>query len=80
MIAHYIEAALGRAEYKKLSAGTWFAEIPGFKGVWANGPTVEACRSELIEVLEGWILLKVRDRDPLPDVGIEIGITDLHAE
>lgn len=80
MIADYIEAALGRAEYKKLSDGAWFVEVPGFEGVWANGQTVEACRSELIEVLEGWILLKVRDRDPLPDLGIEIGITDVCAE
>lgn len=80
MIADYIREALRRAEYKKLSDGTWFVEIPTFDGVWGNGQTVEDCRSELIEVLEGWILLKVRDRDPLPDLGIEIGITDVHAE
>ena len=42
-----------KAEYKKLENGTWFAEIPGFKGVWANGDTVEKCRTELLEVLEG---------------------------
>jgi len=29
-----------------------FAEIPGFDGVWANAATVEACRSELREVLK----------------------------
>ncbi len=80
MIADYIQAALKPAEYKKLPDGTWFVEIPGFEGVWANGQTIEACRSELIEVLEGWILLKVRDRDPLPDLGIEIGIADVRAE
>lgn len=80
MITDYIQAALRRAEYKKLADRTWFAEISGFDGVWANGQTVEACRSELIEVLEDWVLLKVRDHDPLPDLGIELGITVPPAE
>jgi len=54
MIAEYISAALKMAEYKRLEDGSWFAEIPGFDGVWANGETVEMCRSELSEVLEEW--------------------------
>ena len=66
MLAEYIKKALERAEYKKLADGTWFAEIPGFTGVWANAPTVEACRSELSNVLEEWLLLKLRDGDPVP--------------
>jgi predicted RNase H-like HicB family nuclease len=41
-----------------LEDGTWFAEIPGFEGVWANSKTVENCRNELIEVLEEWLILK----------------------
>lgn len=35
------------AAYKTLEDGTWFAEIPKFPGVWANGKTVESCRKEL---------------------------------
>ena len=40
--------------------------IPGFQGVWANMTTVEECRQELVEVLEEWLILKIRDRDSIP--------------
>lgn len=30
------------------------------RGVWANGKTLEACRAELKEVLEEWLVLKIR--------------------
>ena len=57
---------------------TWFAEIPGFRGVWANGKTIEECRKELITVLEEWIILKLRDRDPVPEVdSFKIEITEI---
>jgi len=68
MIFEYIQKALRKAEYKLLDNGTWFAEIPGFEGVWANAPTVEECRIELQEVLEEWLVLKIRDRDPIPEI------------
>ena len=44
----YCEKAIEKAEYKKLEDGTWFAEVPGFHGVWASSNTVEECRKELI--------------------------------
>ena len=69
MFLDYIEAAIKKAEYKKLEDSTWFGEIPGFQGVWANASSVESCRSELLEVLEEWILLKIKDNDPLPPIG-----------
>jgi predicted RNase H-like HicB family nuclease len=68
MLLEYCERALQRAEYKKLEDGSWYAEIPGFEGVWANGATVENCRKELREVLEEWLLLKIRDNDPIPSL------------
>ena len=68
MLVEYIQAALEKAEYKKLEDGSWFAEIQGFEGVWANSKTVEGCRKELIEVVEEWLILKLRDGDPIPDV------------
>ncbi len=75
MLVEYVQGALEKAEYKKLEDETWFAEIPGFEGVWANGKTVEECRKELMEVLEEWLILKLRDGDPIPVVkGIEINI------
>ncbi len=75
MIGEYIQKALEKTEYKKLADGTWFVEIPGFEGVWANGKAVEECRRELVEVLEEWLVLKLRDGDSIPAVdGYEISI------
>jgi len=68
MLSKYVDAALRKAEYKRIGDGTWFAEIPGFEGVWANANTVEECRDELVEVLEEWLILKIRDNDPIPIV------------
>jgi len=80
MLFEYIQGALEKAEYKKLDDGTWFADIPGFEGVWANSRTVEECRHELMEVLEEWIVLKIRDRDPLPEIeGVEIKVKEVAA-
>ena len=66
MIIEYCQKALEKAQYKKLDDDSWFAEIPGFEGVWANGVSVEECRKELLSVLEEWLLLKVRDNDYRP--------------
>lgn len=78
MLVEYIQAAIEAAEYKRLEDGTWFAEVPGFEGVWANGKSVEECRKELIEVLEEWLILKLKDKDPIPVVkGININIKEV---
>ena len=78
MIFEYCQKALDMAEYKKLDDGTWFADIQGFQGVWANGTTVEEARKELINVLEEWIILKLRDGDHIPEVdGLKVEIIDL---
>ena len=78
MIIEYCQKAIEKAEYKKLEDSTWFAEIPGFRGVWANGKTVEECRRELLTVLEEWIILKLRDADSIPEVdGFRVQITEL---
>lgn len=77
MLSEYTQKALERAQYKVLDDGTWFAEIPGFEGVWANAKTVEECRRELLEVLEEWLILKIQDRDPIPELeGIEIRVKE----
>ncbi len=77
MLFEYVQKGLERAQYKNLEDGTWFAEIPGFEGVWANAGTVEECRHELLEVLEEWLVLKIRDHDPIPELeGIEIRVRE----
>lgn len=68
MLGEYIQGAIEDAEYKQLEDGSWFAEIPGFDGVWANGKSIQECRKELIEVLEEWIILKIKDKEKIPVV------------
>ena len=73
MLTEYIHAAMRRATYEILSDGTFYGEIPGFQGVYANAKTLEACREQLQEVLEGWIVLGLRLGHSLPVVdGIEL--------
>jgi predicted RNase H-like HicB family nuclease len=80
MLSEYIQKALEKAQYRLLDDGTWFSDIPGFEGVWANARTVEECRHELMEVLEEWIVLKIRDRDPIPEIeGVEIKVKEVAA-
>ena len=69
MLTAYISAAMDRARYKIIDDGTYFGEIASLRGVWANAKTLEACRQELQEVLEDWLVLKLRDRDEIPRIG-----------
>ena len=67
MLTRYIQAALARASYEILpDDGSYYGHIPGFAGVWANAATLEACRQELADVLEDWILLGLPKQMPLP--------------
>jgi predicted RNase H-like HicB family nuclease len=66
MLTPYIQAAMRQATYEILEDGTFYAEIPGFQGVYANTETLEDCREELQEVLEGWIVLGLRLGHTLP--------------
>jgi len=76
---NYIRAAMRRARYEILpDDGTFYGEIPGFDGVYANADTLEACREELEEVLEEWILFRVSRGLPLPIVDkIELTIKEV---
>lgn len=68
MLINYISQKLAQARYKILDDGTYFGEIPGLQGVWASEKTLEKCRETLREVLEEWLILKLRDGDPIPDL------------
>ncbi len=72
MLTAYIQAAMEKAQYKILDDETYFGEIPAFQGVWASEVTLEECRRVLQEVLEEWLLLKLRENEEVP--GLE-GIT-----
>lgn len=66
MLINYIQAAMRQAKYHLLEDGTFYGEIPGFQGVYANAATLEDCRDLLQEVLEGWIILGLRLQHSLP--------------
>ena len=79
MLVDYIRSAMRWAKYEILSDdGTYYGEIPGFDGVYANADALEVCREELEEVLEEWILFRVSRNLPLPVVdGIELTIKEV---
>ena len=78
MLRSYIQAAMRQAKYEILQDdGTYYGEVPGFQGVYANADQLEACRNQLEEVLEEWILLRISRSLPLPVVdGIELVIKE----
>ena len=61
MLTDFILNKLKDAKYKILEDGRYFGEISGVKGVWANTRNLEACRVELHEVLEDWLILQLRE-------------------
>ena len=79
MLTDYINAALRRAHYEILPDDqTYYGEIPGMDGIYANAATLEDCRTELAEVLEEWILFRVSRSLPLPVVdGLELKVRDV---
>ncbi|MDP2935628.1 MAG: type II toxin-antitoxin system HicB family antitoxin [Dehalococcoidia bacterium] len=79
MLTAYIKAAMRKAEYEILSDdNTFYGEIPGFEGVYANAETLEDCRDELEEVLEEWVLFRISRNLPLPTVeGLELKIREV---
>jgi predicted RNase H-like HicB family nuclease len=79
MLLDYINAAMRQAKYEILpDDGTFYGEIPLFDGIYANADTLEACREELAEVLEEWILFRVSRNLPLPTIdGIELSIKEV---
>jgi predicted RNase H-like HicB family nuclease len=76
MLTKYLDAAMRHAHYEILTDdGTYYGEIPECQGVYANARTLEACRSELAEVLEGWLLFRVYKNLPLPKIdGVELSV------
>jgi predicted RNase H-like HicB family nuclease len=76
MVRQYIDAAMRHAKYEILPEdSTFYGEIAGFDGVYANTSTLEDCRNELEEVLEEWVLFRISRNLDLPTVdGLELRI------
>ncbi len=73
MLLEYIDAAMRKAKYEILRDDhSYYGEIPGFRGIYANADTLEKCREQLREVLEEWILLRVSKNLNLPKIGSKV--------
>ena len=74
MIRQYVDAALRGARYEKLDDGTFYGEVPKLRGVLAVA-NLEACRNQIAEVVEEWVLVRVAKSLPIPPLGkIEVRV------
>ena len=48
MLTRYIHEAMKLAKYKILDDGSYYGDIPGFRGVLANADNLEECRHEFM--------------------------------
>jgi predicted RNase H-like HicB family nuclease len=78
MLTKYVEAAMRHAHYEILpDDGSFYGEIPDCRGVYANARSLEECRDELAEVLEGWLLFRIHKNLALPTIdGLELKIEE----
>jgi predicted RNase H-like HicB family nuclease len=79
MLTEYLRLAMARAHYEILEQREGFyGEIPGFQGVLAQGDTLEACRDELANTLEDWLLFRVSRHLPIPVVdGLDLEVKEI---
>jgi predicted RNase H-like HicB family nuclease len=69
MIIQYIETALAHARYDMIDdEEPFYGEVPELPGVWATGKTLEECRRNLVEVIDGWIIVRLRRGLPIPPI------------
>lgn len=67
MLTKYINNAMTKAKYEILKEDiSFYGEIPGFDGVYANARDLETCRTELEEVLEEWLFFRISRNLPIP--------------
>lgn len=81
MLTEYIEEAMKRARYELIEdpEAPFYGEIRELPGVWARAATLEICRRELKDTVEGWILLSVKRSLPIPKLG-DAEIAEIGAE
>ena len=70
MLTEYVDEALRLGSYEIIDdAEPYYGEVRELKGVWATGKTLEECREHLKDVIEGWILVSLRNNLPVPRLG-----------
>lgn len=81
MLTEYIQAAMRHAQFETMEDGRIFGTVPPCPGCWADGDTVELCRSELFDALESWIIVGLRHNDPFEVIdGIDLNQRPAYAE
>ncbi len=76
MISEYINAALKNAHCEIIEdEEPYYGEIPELKGIWVTGKTLEECRGNLTENLEGWILVRNSQGMDIPAINGYMVIT-----
>ena len=75
MLVEYIAAALSKAKYELIKdEEPYYGEVPELEGVWATGKTLEECRTNLAEVIDGWIIVRLRKGLPLPPPRLRLNL------
>jgi predicted RNase H-like HicB family nuclease len=70
MIQTYIDAAMRLARYELIQDDEpYYGEVPELPGVWATGRTLEECRQNLLEVVDGWLLFRIARGMAIPPLG-----------
>jgi predicted RNase H-like HicB family nuclease len=70
MITEYINAALQRAKFEIINdEEPYYGEVTELDGVWATGKTLEECRRNLTEVIDGWLVVRLKKGLPIPPLG-----------
>jgi len=70
MLIRYLNEALEHAHYEMIKdEEPYYGEIPELPGVWASGVTLEACRRNLAEAVEDWLLFSIAKSLPIPAIG-----------
>lgn len=70
MLLEYVQEALERARYELIAdEEPYYGEVPELPGVWATGKTLEECRKNLREVIEGWLMVRWQRGLPVPPLG-----------
>ncbi len=66
MLTEYILKQMKKARFKRLADKTYFGEIGGVQGVWANAPTLISCKKQLQEALEDWLIVSLKKDKRVP--------------
>jgi predicted RNase H-like HicB family nuclease len=69
MIREYIDAAMRQAHYELIDdEEPYYGEVPALQGVWATGRTLEECRQNLADVVDGWLLIRLARGLSIPPI------------